>query len=115
MGFSSDLIYRADIRFLIMIGATMVFIFPLCLFKTLSGFRYLSLFTLFSVIYVIVVLAIELPTYLNTYYVYENINWYKLDWNFFQSFTTTIFAYSCHVELINIYDEMSEPSKTGGY
>ena len=83
IGFSPELIYRSDVKFIIMLGTTLVFIFPLCMFKTLSGFRYLSMFTLASIAFVIVSLAIELPSYFREYYVYENVNFFTLDWNFF--------------------------------
>ena len=83
VGYEEEFIYRGGIRFLIMMGTTIGFIFPLCMFKTLSGFRYLSLFTIFSVIFVIISLGIELPAYINTYFSYENLNFFTLDWNFF--------------------------------
>ena len=115
IGLDSEMIYRADIKILIMIVTALLFIFPLSLLKNLSGFRYISLFILFVMYYVCLALLFELPAYFSANYSPEAITYFAFDWNFFPALATTMFAYSCHVSLINIYDEMSEPSKTGGY
>ena len=68
LGWDYDFIHRNDIRFAIMMGTALLFIFPLCLLRTLSGFRYISLIILFAVVYVCLALLYELPAYYDANY-----------------------------------------------
>ena len=115
LGFDSEMIYAPEMKLFIMMAIGLVLIFPLCLLRNLSVFRYVSLAILFSMFYVCIVLLIELPDYFTHNYSPLVINYATFNWNFFPAFATTVFSYSCHVSLINIYDEMSEPSTTGGF
>ena len=98
-----------------MIGIAACFIFPLCMLRNVSSFRYMSMIILMTMAFICGTLFFELPDYFDAYYSPEAIKYAEFGWDFFPCFATTVFSYACHVQLINIYDEMSEPSQTGGY
>jgi amino acid permease len=74
----------------------------------MSGFRYVSLLSLASLFYILVVLLIELPDYARRNFTWERLNYGHVDLKTFQSFAITFFAFQCHVEVIPIFDEMIE-------
>jgi hypothetical protein len=49
--------------FLIILPISLFIIFPLALFDKMSGFRYISIISLLSLFYIMIVLVAELPAY----------------------------------------------------
>lgn len=39
----------------------------------------------------------------------EKINWFKVDWNFFEGFTVALFAYTCHTNIFAVRLELARP------
>ena len=74
-------------------------LFPLSLIRDMSGFRHISVVSIFALIYTGIVLIAELPEYINAYRKIPGVKieyaWF--DWNFFTGASITFFAYTCHV------------------
>lgn len=96
--------------FIIGLPVAMLFIFPLSLVKKMSGFRYVSVFSLLALLYILLVLLIELPGYINHNFEYSRLVFAKWDINIFSSCAITFFAFSCHIEALEIYDELQNPT-----
>lgn len=94
----------------------LLFLFPLNSIKDMSGFRYVSMVSMASLLYMGLVLVIEMPMYA-AYYLDPNnpkprkIVWFIFDINFFTSAATTFFAYTCQIQLLPIYSELAYPDE----
>lgn len=77
----------------------------------MGGFRYISILSIFSIIYITIVLLIELPFYLEYNYRDDRLVYYHFDSNTFSYFAITAFAFSCHMEFVQIVDEMAESNE----
>ena len=64
-----------------MIGLTVIA--PLCSVKEMSAFRYVSLLSLASLFYILVVLVYELPAYARENYSQSRLNYANVDWSIF--------------------------------
>ena len=89
-------------------------LFPLSLIRDMSGFRHISVVSIFALIYTGIVLFVELPSYAK--YASEHRAEYKIeyawfDWNFFTGASITFFAYTCQVQLLPIYSELINPNE----
>lgn len=79
--------------------------------KDMSGFRYISFASIFSLIYTGIVLYAELPSYIQQNWEDAKIVPFYFDWNFFSGATITFFAYTCQVQLLPIYSELINPNE----
>lgn len=68
---------------------------PLSLIKDMSGFRHISVVSIFALLYTGMVLIVELPEYIKTNYESAHIVAAWFDWNFFTGASITFFAYTC--------------------
>ena len=89
-------------------------LFPLSLIRDMSGFRHISVVSIFALIYTGIVLFVELPGY--AHYASEHPDQFKVeyawfDWNFFTGASITFFAYTCQVQLLPIYSELVNPNE----
>jgi amino acid permease len=64
------------------------------------------MFTMASLLYVLTSMLIELPGYFKQNYSYETLTYAKFDWHIFTAAAVTFFSFSCHVEILPVYDEM---------
>lgn len=75
-------------------------LFPLNSIKDMSGFRYVSMLSMASLVYMGLVLIAEMPFYA-IYYLKPNtghekhIDWVLFNIDFFTSAATTFFSYTC--------------------
>lgn len=76
----------------------------------MNGFRYISLISISSLIYIMFILVVEAPSYFNQNFTPEKLVYANFDWSFFQSFAVTFFSFGCHLEILPIYSELQEPS-----
>jgi amino acid permease len=88
-------------------------LFPLSLIRDMSGFRHISVVSIFALIYTGIVLISELPEYIKAYRGDPDveIQYACFDWNFFTGASITFFAYTCHVQLLPIYSELVNPNE----
>jgi amino acid permease len=95
-----------------MFGLAVVILIPLCLLKDISKMRVASLFSICSLIYAILVVVIECPSYY-TKFLQDNPgvtpNWYDFTTGFtkklyfFTGTATVFFAYTCHAGAFPVY------------
>ena len=90
-----------------------IVLFPLSMIKDMSGFRHISIFSIFALIYTGIVLLCELPEYIKAYRDLPEvkIQYACFDWNFFTGASITFFAYNCHVQILPIYSELVNPNE----
>lgn len=103
-------------RFIIMIG-TSVLIIPLNLMKDISKLRFSTIFGIFCLSLIVIVIIIQLPQFYK--YNQENnpehnkINWYNIlpafntEYHFFKATATILFAYNCHFGAFPVYDQLA--------
>lgn len=92
-------------RILIMIILCCGLVFPLALFKNLSAFRFTSLLSAFSVIYVTILVTAQFGFFVpeNDY---SDMVYFKVDLNIFSSFSICLYAYACHINITQIQGEL---------
>ncbi len=76
----------------------------------MSKFRHLSIFSLFSLGCITLVLLADLPSYINQNFSEERLNYATFSPTFLQNFAITILAFSCHIEFVPIYHELKNPT-----
>lgn len=103
-------------RLIIMLG-TSILVIPLNLMKDVSKLRFSTIFGIFCLSLVVIVIIIQLPQFYK--YNEENfpdrnqINWYDMspafttDFYFFRATSTILFAYNCHFGAFPVYDQLS--------
>jgi len=85
-------------------------LFPLCLKKDMSAFRYISIASIVALIYTGIVLLAELPAYYKEFKPTADIKPIYVDLNLFTGCSMTFFAYTCQIQLLPIYSELVDPS-----
>jgi amino acid permease len=101
-----------------------VILSPLCMLKDISRMRFASLFSVSSLLYVILIIIVESPSYYKHYL--NNIrtedpstheNWYDItkafgnDLLFFPSLATMFFSFTCHVGAFPVYKTLKDSIK----
>lgn len=108
------------IKFPVMYGIAFLIITPLCLLKNISKMRFNSIFGIFSLFFLILIIIIQTPWYFNDYltHIYKkdvpetHLNLYDVskgftdELYFFKGTATLFYAYSCHVGAFPIYAEL---------
>ena len=110
MGFSYESVYNIYSQIGLTALIAFPIIFPLLCNNKMSGFRYISLISILSLTYIMIILIMYAPAYFQQNYTPEKLYYAKFDWNFFSSFAITFFSFGCHMEIIPIYNELQEPS-----
>lgn len=111
MGFNSQTIERIDVKGMIMFLVSFFVIFPMALTRRMSGFRYMSVLTMASLAYILVALLIELPLYFEHNFSSSALNYGSFDLNLFTGAAITMFSFSCHIEILPVYDELQNPTE----
>ena len=94
-------------------------LFPLCLIKTISKMRYSSTVGVSALFLMIFIILIQFPSfyYHNIHQRKPNINFTSLKYGFdknlefFQSISTIIFAFECHVGLFPVLSSLQKPTR----
>lgn len=99
-------------RIPVMLGTATIFILPLNLLKDVTKLRFTSIFGIFSLSLVAIVIIVQLPKYIAHYDDTVKINWYDVgtgftsDLNFFKGTATIFYAYNCHVGTYPVFDKL---------
>jgi len=82
---------------LIIITVVAVIIFPLSAKRDLSSLNYVSLTGVIAIFYIVIVILIETPFYVQDYHPKNNlkVEYFKINTNFLISFTLNLFSYTC--------------------
>eukprot|EP00347_Sterkiella_histriomuscorum_P015975 403354980 len=110
VGFERDYIYSIEMTIAIAAFMALCVLFPLGSLKQMSGFRYVSIISIASLLYIMFVLLFELPQYVMQNYSPDKITYVNLDWNIFPNFAITFFSFACHIEFVPIQDELNDPN-----
>lgn len=100
IGFNKARVYTNEMPYYIGFPVALFILFPFCLMKKMSSFRYASLLSLLAILYILIVLVVELPDYIGQNYYYERVNFASFNMNIFSSCAITFFAFSCHIEAL---------------
>lgn len=95
------------------IATCALIVFPLSLTPKMSGLRYISMLSVGSMVYIIIVLIAEFPMYIDYYYKFDtlSINYFNFDFKFFNCIGVIYFAYTNQSQLLPIFKELANPSK----
>jgi amino acid permease len=76
---------------------TLFLIFPLSLAKSMSALRYISLVSIGSILYTLIVMLVEVGPYYNLYHNQkgDEIHYAIWDWEFFNGASITFFSFTC--------------------
>jgi len=87
------------------IVAISAFTFPLCLLKSVNSLRYATFVSIGAICYTAILLIIQMP------YFWEKpakLVLFKLDWNFFNAFGITFFAFTCQAGFYGALDKLKK-------
>lgn len=79
------------------IPAAALIFFPLSMLRDMSSLSFASLGAIVALVFTAIVLIVELPFYAKENHNNPEYSEYVtyFDWNFFQSFSITVFAFTC--------------------
>ena len=98
-GVSDELSDSTEMSVYFIVPMVVFLLYPLCVKRDMSAFRYVSLLSLGALTYTAIVLIIELPTYYNHFKdVKDNapVAFY-IDWNLFTGMAMTFYSYTCQI------------------
>jgi amino acid permease len=107
------------VKFLVCYLITITVLYPLCQLKTISRMRYASTFGILSLFLLIFIVLVECPFFYKHNVVKGNqkINFYDVrpgfgkDLQFFQSISTIIYAFACHVGVFPVLNSLHNPTR----
>ena len=110
---------KKKIKIMVCYLITYIFLFPLCLIKTISKMRYASALGVTALFLTILIILIQFPSfyYHNIHQRKHNINFLDLKYGFdknmqfFQSISTIIYAFECHAGLFPVLSSLYKPTK----
>ena len=99
--------YKTLINILENIFVAIFILFPMCIMKDMSSFRYASLLSLITIGYTILLVIIEFPFFWMEKYKPGAIQWgFDISMNTFDAFSFAFFAFICQITFFNVYDEL---------
>lgn len=110
---------------LVMIGTSIIVLLPLNLLKDITKLRFTSIFGIFCLFLVTLVIVFQLPEYINHYWKYEYkendestyVNWlnagnaFTQELYFFKGLATLFYSYNCHIGIYPIYEKLVDNNK----
>jgi len=94
-------------KFFVMYGILHIILLPLCLLKDMSKLRFSSIFGVFSLLFVMIIVIIQFPSYFSNYLSTrkegEELNFYDIsrgfgpDLLFFKGTATIFYSFNCHI------------------
>jgi amino acid permease len=95
-------------RSLHIIVISVIIVFPSCILKSVDVLRYMSLISIFAIFYTSVILIIELPFYNKRPDLQGELEWFKLNWGFFNAFGITFFAFTCQPGFFSAIEKLTK-------
>jgi len=97
----------------IIIAVLAVLAFPISSIKNLSGLRYLTIFSVSAIIYIIITVMWEAPLvyaqYKDKYQDLLKMDLVKFSWDSVTGWAVCAFAYTCHVNVFPVIAELQSP------
>jgi len=103
LGLSASVVYTLRWRCFITIPVSVFIIFPLCLIKKMSGFRFLSIFGMLGILYTLIILLVQLPSYMQAHFSWDRLVYFDFNANTLSGMSITFFAYTCQINLLPVY------------
>lgn len=85
-------------------------IYPLACLNNVAAFRHVSLFSIVSLSFTLVIFLVELPKYYSHFSKVAFAEPYYIDWNLLPGFAMICFTYGCGTQLHPIQKEMKDPT-----
>lgn len=85
-------------------------LFPLSCMNNVAAFRHVSMLSLGSLTYIMLVFVIEAPYYYKHFSKVAYAHPYYIDWNLFPGFAMICFSYGCQAQMLPIQKELKEPT-----
>ena len=114
--------HKLKFRLFICYIISSVILIPLCLLKNISKMRYASMFGIFSLFFLILIVLLECPFYIKYNFFDKNeklyINYidalsgFKGDMKILQAISTLFYAFSCHVGVFPVLNSLKNPTKS---
>jgi amino acid permease len=95
------------IRLISTVVSATVALYPLALIKNMSGLAMFSILSIIAILYVVILLLVEFPSYFIKYHPDHHILWFQFDDAILDSVAITFFAFTCHAGLFPIYSELA--------
>jgi len=108
---TENTMYSKEMTIILTAIVALFVLFPLATNNEMGGFRYFSILAILCIMYVLLILLIELPAYARYNFSYERLKLYEFSWDTFSYFAITAFAFSCHMEYVQIVDELNDQSE----
>lgn len=107
-------------KIVIMVSTSIIIVLPLNLLKDVTKLRFTSIFGIFCLLLVSIIIIFQLPNYIeyyweHTYNRYDKetwVNWFDLSTAFtsklyfFKGSATLFYAYNCHMGLFPVYEKL---------
>jgi amino acid permease len=100
-------------KFPVMYALAILIVFPLCLLKDISKMRFTSIFGIFSLFFLIIIIIVQTPWYYSDYLnkpepkpkinVWDISTGFTDQMYFFKGTATLFYAYSCHIGAFPVY------------
>jgi len=83
--------------------------FPISSIKNLSGLRYLTIFSVLAICYIIITVVIEAPILHSRLPDTAKIVYFRISWDAVTGWAVCAFAYTCHVNVFPVIAELQRP------
>jgi len=97
----------------IIIGILAILAFPVSSIKNLSGLRYLTIFSVSAILYIIITVVWEAPIvysqYKDKYQDILKLDYIRFSWDSVTGWAVCAFAYTCHVNVFPVIAELQSP------
>uniref|UniRef100_A0A7S0AKU2 Amino acid transporter transmembrane domain-containing protein n=1 Tax=Pyrodinium bahamense TaxID=73915 RepID=A0A7S0AKU2_9DINO len=93
--------------------ATLLCIVPLSIPRKLSVLRFTSPIALVAILFTALIVLCKCPELFAMHIGrkgFGEIQWVNIDWGFFQAFSVLLFAYNCHLNVVPVTTELTDPS-----
>ena len=81
--------------------------YPLCLLRSVNSLRYATFVSIGAIAYTAIILVIQVPFFWGTP-MQGDLELFKLDWNFFNAFGITFFAFTCQAGFYAALDKLEK-------
>lgn len=109
-GVDKDFAKSKTFATIISVPVSIFILFPLCIMRDLSSLRYVSIASLGALIYTVIILSIELPSYYRHFSKITDSKPFYFDLNLFTGSSMVFFSYTCQIQTLPIYNELKNPS-----
>jgi len=93
--------------------ATLILVVPLSTPPKLSALRFASPVALVAILFTAITVLCKCPLLFASHVGkdgFGEVQWFILNWDFFKAFSVLLFAYNCHLNVVPVTSELTDPS-----